>query len=71
MSEAPADPKRASVAIFENAESERSRLEGFKVTGGTGTLSGFGATCIWDEKVEENGRFEVTLGPVEPGPNVE
>src|SRR5262245_63663086 len=23
-------------------------------------------TCIWDEKLARNGRFQVTLGPVEP-----
>ena len=38
MSAAPADPDRASVVIFENGESEQSVLEGFTLTGGTGTL---------------------------------
>jgi hypothetical protein len=28
-------------------------------------------TCIWDEKLARNGRFQVTLGLAEPGPNVE
>ena len=38
MSDEPADPRRASVVIFENQETDRARLEGFTITGGSGTL---------------------------------
>jgi len=27
--------------------------------------------CTWDEKLARNGRFQVTLGSAEPGPNVD
>ena len=38
MSDEPTDPDRASVVIFENGESSDSRLEGFTLSGGVGTL---------------------------------
>ena len=37
MSDNPTDAARRSVVIFENGETERSRLEGFTITGGSGT----------------------------------
>ncbi len=37
MSNTPADPERASVAIFRSGEGPGSVLEGFTLTGGTGT----------------------------------
>ena len=40
MAEEPADVRRASVAIFENSESDVSVLEGFTLTGGIGTEYG-------------------------------
>jgi hypothetical protein len=35
------------------------------------TSGGWQPTCIWDEKLARNGRFQVTLGSAEPGPNVD
>jgi hypothetical protein len=37
MSVTPADPNRASLAVFESGESKESKLEGFVLTGGKGT----------------------------------
>ena len=34
----PVDPKRASVVVFENNETDSSILDGFTITGGTGCL---------------------------------
>ncbi|MBN1459836.1 MAG: right-handed parallel beta-helix repeat-containing protein [Armatimonadetes bacterium] len=48
MSDTPKDPDRASVVIFENGEALDSAIEGFRLTGGSGTgdpHSGGGLYC--------------------------
>ncbi len=40
VSEAPADPDRASAVVFESGESKASKLEGFTLEGGWGTQYG-------------------------------
>ena len=45
MSDSPNDPDRASVVVFENNETTESILEGFTITGGTGSL--FPPMSVW------------------------
>ena len=40
MAETPTNPERASVVVFENGEGAESKLEGVRLTGGSGTMWG-------------------------------
>ena len=65
MSDSPADSNRATVMIFDSGESKASRVEGFTITGGSGTFyevpEGQGTTGIHGGGVIVTARSSATL----------